>query len=799
MVRWQDLKADVKDVLGEFKKHKIGLIGVGLIAFMVIIGLMAPVIAPGVAEDWDRGHPRWRANPANAPPVWLDWITRDDYARQEAMSDYEYNEQEMYPIVGEADIGASVPLDEVSDSTISVVDADNNTLEERTITVQEREGVDNLNVSDFTVEPVEGDSYDFAPVEVQISASIEHDGEVEENRTIELDMPVGEQPHADTEWELGPGDELDIFLTHTFRFDGLYAIHLGEHSRRIRVGFGDDVDIPREDVSVTETEDEMTHELAATMSNLVDEERTVRMRVEQLQEREDEPDVYTQLNYVDVEIEPGDQVSDSLEHSFAEPGTYYFVVGDHEFEVDLEEDDDEDDPEEGLSLTTEEEPEYDEPELQQDGVEIISFDAPAQITQGDFARIDIEAENSDTEAREITLMVDGVPVRTVIIAGGGQMSAYEYTFTYDMDYDRVPREIFMEFEGRSDLYRRRIITVERPCEDVPEIEFERLRRGDRVGDISESITTMRRMGIRENIHGAAQSHLRREYDDPYIPDFQHINPVRLAFSEADENWFDDPTALKGQYNFTIRLEGINVEMDEVETHIGGAVYGVFGTDRDRRDIFLGWVWGARYGLYAGGIVALTTILFGTSYGMTSAYYGGWVDELMSRLHEIIMGIPTLPILIIVLEFWSRSINVFVLIYALLMWRGAARVIRARGLQVAQDTYIEAAESLGSGSGRIIFRHMIPQILPYAVAQAALLVPIVIMAEAGLHILGLGDPTIVTWGTILNDARAAHAVMNYEESWFWILFPGVGMVMVGFGFIATGMAIERIINPEMQQR
>jgi len=491
MVHWEDLKADTVQTLNEFKKHKIGLIGVGLITFMIMIGLLAPYIAPGVADDWERGHPRWGPNPSQAAPTFVDWITRDDYARQEHLQNFEYE--------------------------------------------------------------------------------------------------------------------------------------LGERN-----------------------------------------------------------------------------------------------------------------------------------------------------------------------------------------------NIHRHTLTHDMQADVVPREIFYDFSGEADSYTRRVIEIERP--DSDELDGEpgfRVTGGrfvivderrDEKGEFRETITTQRRMVIRDNLYSQARAYLRRQDFNYTDPGPRNINPVRTIFGEANENWLsDNPDPLKGQYNITIEIHavGLGTEedpgLDEANVHIGGAVYGVFGTDRDRRDIFLGWVWGARFGLYAGGIVALTTILFSTTFGMTSAYYGGWVDEFMSRIHEIIMGIPTLPILIIVLEFYSRSINMFVLIYALLMWRGAARVIRARGLQVAQDTYIEAAESLGSGSARIITKHMIPQILPYAVAQAALLVPIVIMAEAGLHILGLGDPSIVTWGTILTEARAARAVMNWRESWFWILFPGVGMIMIGFGFISTGMALERIINPEMQQR
>ncbi len=375
------------------------------------------------------------------------------------------------------------------------------------------------------------------------------------------------------------------------------------------------------------------------------------------------------------------------------------------------------------------------------------------------------------------------------------------TFDDDISYSL---DVSTHGEGRVDRSPFRLeysegaeVTLTATPEDT--LVLEDIDRGDRVGDFHETITVVRRGSIRENLYEQSRRWLRRNTDVREFPSQEDVHPTQILFGQRNENWLEEGDPLKGEYNVTIRVDGIGVEFEEAETTFSGAVFGVFGTDNSRRDLWQGWIWGARYGLYAGGVVALTTIFFSTSFGMTSAYYGGWVDEFMSRINEILMGIPVLPILIIVLRFWSRSINIFVLIYALVMWRGAARVIRARGLQVAKDTYIEASESLGSGSARIIFKHMIPQILPYSIAQAALLVPVVIMAEAGMHILGLGDPTIVTWGTILEDAQSSGAVMNWEESWFWVLFPGVGMVLVGFGFISTGMAIERVINPKMKQR
>ncbi|MFW6176582.1 MAG: ABC transporter permease subunit [Thermoplasmatota archaeon] len=285
---------------------------------------------------------------------------------------------------------------------------------------------------------------------------------------------------------------------------------------------------------------------------------------------------------------------------------------------------------------------------------------------------------------------------------------------------------------------------------------------------------------------------------PGLPTRRDIDPVQVMFSKANEDVLsNDPDPLKGEYTIKIRTIGDDVELDKNSRIIfSGRVYGLMGTDSSGHDLALGWVWGARYALMIGGTIAILTVVLGTLYGMTSAYFGGWVDEVMQRLNEIILGINAFIIVILIMYLWKKSVWVFIGVYGALQWRGIAKIIRSRGLQIRQDTYIEAAESLGSSGGRIIRKHMIPQILPYSVAEAALMVPLFVMTEAGLSVLGLGDPNIVTWGTMLSEAREHALAGGY---WWWVLLPGLGLILLGFSFIASGMAIEKVVNPKMRQR
>jgi len=841
MVRWDDLKADVKEVFGEFKKHKIGWVGVAMIAFMVLLGALAPVFAPGVHEQWGRGHSRWQDNPRNAPPVWVDWITSDDHARHRILEEWEGypdptppgtffdhdNPRRIRGEEGRADFERDIRFDQLGNTTFEVRDTEDEILEEHTVLVEPGEGIENVDISDFEVSPTEGE----APLTVEISATLTHDQEVEQNRIVPLEIN-GEEIDS---WEMTySGDNVtkDIEAFHTFTVDDYNFIDLGEGEEIEFVKVGAGMDLKVEDFSIDiDDEDLIANMAVGAIENFVDEERTIRFRIDFVEE-DDEGTIVSRDTIESEEWTVGgfERLEDITgEYSLPEEGQYQFIIGPEmeEFEVGVTEEDEDDEENEDTTFFTASENEEgaieddteddlaEEVGIQQEDNDeeeeiTIEIDAPDDVTIGTRETINLDVHNPTEDELELYLYMtyeqddeedtEEDLILQMFVPRSGELRRYYHTFTYDYQADIPPKEIFMNLKGEADGYYNRRLVIERP--DGVSITLEDLDRGVRIGEFHETISAVRRLNVRENVWSSAGRYLQEEHDIPTdeMRDPINIDVTRIIFGQRGEDWMENPEPLNGQYNITVALDGVGLRLsEESQITFSGAVYGVMGTDSGRRDIFQGWVWGARYGLIAGGLVALTTILFGTTFGMTSAYYGGWVDEFMQRINEILMGIPTLPILIIVLRFWRRSIWVFVLIYALLMWRGAAKVIRSRGLQVAKDTYVEAAESLGSGSGRIISKHMIPQILPYAIAQAALLVPIVIMAEAGLHILGLGDPNIVTWGTLLNEARMSGAVYNWRESWFWILFPGIGMMLVGFGFISTGMAIERIINPKMKQR
>jgi len=370
----------------------------------------------------------------------------------------------------------------------------------------------------------------------------------------------------------------------------------------------------------------------------------------------------------------------------------------------------------------------------------------------------------------------------------------DITFEYDYSYEEPPSEIVTYIEGEYEEDRPMIIIeLIRPDGESIELEVETIEGSDEGGGykFNDRFTLLRDREQVEEIYRFAES-----FEEGEIGGESTSAAVRAVFSEASDSILSDPDPLHGEYKIRLRLISEDVNVSNSRAIFKGRYYGFMGTDTRGRDVAGGWAWGARYGIILGVTVATLTVVISLVYGMTSAYHGGWVDELMQRINETIMGIPTFPLLVVIAYMWTRSYYVIILVLGLLFWRGIAKNIRARGLQIRQNTYVEASESLGASGRRIITKHMVPQMLPYALAEGALMVPGAIIAAAGLNVLGLGDPTIVTWGRMLSEAHSAGAALS--GMWWWVILPGLGITLVGFAFISAGMAVERIINPKMKQ-
>jgi len=251
--------------------------------------------------------------------------------------------------------------------------------------------------------------------------------------------------------------------------------------------------------------------------------------------------------------------------------------------------------------------------------------------------------------------------------------------------------------------------------------------------------------------------------------------------------------LKGNYEVKEKfyLFGSSDSVEKSGLILGGKVYGLMGTDELRRDLAIGILWGAPVALFIGLTVSLASVLIGLIYGIVAGYKGKRTDEGLMRINDLFYSLPALPILVILSVLIGRSIFLIAAFLVIFGWVGTAKISRSLALQLKNFQYIEAAKLMGQPDIKIIFKHIIPQLLPLTLASIAIAVPSAILAEAALSFLGLGDPSIPTWGQILHQANSAQAAAR--GLWWWIIPPGLMIALTGLAFALIGNAIESIIN------
>ncbi len=224
----------------------------------------------------------------------------------------------------------------------------------------------------------------------------------------------------------------------------------------------------------------------------------------------------------------------------------------------------------------------------------------------------------------------------------------------------------------------------------------------------------------------------------------------------------------------------------------GQVSGLMGTDVAKRDIFTGIVLGIRWALLLGVLVSFITVMTGIILAIGAACTGGWVDLLINRIYEFFSLMPILPFLIVLSAVFKPSLWTFAALALLFFWTKAFKPVYAMALQIREEGYIEAGKSIGTSRWYRAFKYVLPALLPYGFSIMALSVPGIILYEAGISILGLGDSTVVTWGQMLHDAFAQGAVIN--RLWWWILPPGLMISITGIAFSLLGRGLERVWDP-----
>jgi peptide/nickel transport system permease protein len=229
----------------------------------------------------------------------------------------------------------------------------------------------------------------------------------------------------------------------------------------------------------------------------------------------------------------------------------------------------------------------------------------------------------------------------------------------------------------------------------------------------------------------------------------------------------------------------------------GEVYGVAGTDHQRRDLSVALLWGTPIAMAFGLLAALLTTVTTMGIAAIGVWYGSPIDDVIQRITEVNAIIPLLPILIMVGTLYSRSIWVMLaLVIVLSIFGLQIKNYRAIFLQVKESGYIDAARAYGANNWRIITRYLIPRILPLVIPAIVILVPGFVFLEASLAVLGLGDPVLPTWGKLIDDANSQGALFN--GFYYWILQPAALLMLSGLAFAMVGFALDRIFNPRLRE-
>jgi len=362
-------------------------------------------------------------------------------------------------------------------------------------------------------------------------------------------------------------------------------------------------------------------------------------------------------------------------------------------------------------------------------------------------------------------------------------SITSHQFGINFDYDDFPNDFIYEFSAkysgtpllqidviRPDGVQLKLLSTSLPYSDSNSIHSEKIFSTDEI--------------IRKNLY--LQS-------NKFLFPLNNLSTEDIVFSKTENH-----VPLKGNYIFLIKMYNDNSEnqIPESKLIIGGKAFGMMGTDELRRDLAIGLLWGTPLALFIGLVVAIASVLMGLLYGVYAGYRGKKTDEGMMRFNDVIYALPALPFLIILSVTVSNSIFVMVGFLMIFGWVGVAKVARSMSLQIKTRGYVEAANMMGQKDSKIVLRHILPQLLPYAFASIAISVPSAITTEAGLSFLGLGDPSFPTWGQILHDSNVYGAAAR--GLWWWIMPPGIMIALTGLAFVFIGNALDAIVNPKLKR-
>jgi peptide/nickel transport system permease protein len=219
---------------------------------------------------------------------------------------------------------------------------------------------------------------------------------------------------------------------------------------------------------------------------------------------------------------------------------------------------------------------------------------------------------------------------------------------------------------------------------------------------------------------------------------------------------------------------------------------LLGSDSLGRDVAAGIAHGARITLLVGAVAAVISLFIGLLVGCIAGFFGGWLDDVLVRITEIFQTIPSFLLVIVLVVIGEPSVSTIVLAIGLASWPVIARVVRAEFRSLRESDFVLAARSQGFGNLRIIFHEILPNAMPPVIVTTSVIVASAILIEAGLSFLGMGDPNVVSWGSMIGEGRE-----QLRTAWFLTALPGVFIILTVMALNLVGDGLNDAFNPRLQ--